>query len=225
MEGCLDIKVTYLNITGNLSLNGEMSADNVTVQVNSHWTSELGILLERGSTAVINNTLFFSGVEDSYFDIEVLGTATITNATFAHINNGLIINSPNVVISDIGIHYCNEYGMQIISSDISITDSIIINNNGADIRIEGSNVVMTDCDFNRSKVEVVDGTLSARGNMVIRVINENSENVSDAQVLVKDLEQSLIYSGATDANGKVTIEGKIFEMVAEGGKTGTFFKT
>ncbi|MEM4729464.1 MAG: transglutaminase-like domain-containing protein [Thermoplasmata archaeon] len=221
----MNLMFIHFSLTGNISINGEMSADNVTVQVSSHWTGELGILLERGSTAVINNTLFFSSVDEEYFDIEVLGTAKITNATFAHINNGLIINSPNVEISDIGIHYCNEYGMQIISSDISITDSIIINNNGADIRIEGSTVVMTDCDFNRSKVEVVDGTLSARGNMVIRVINENSENVSDAQVLVKDLEQSLIYSGATDANGIVTIEGKIFEMVAEGGKTGTFFKT
>jgi parallel beta-helix repeat protein len=206
--------------------NGKINTDNVSIGINNEWDGQHNIFIDQTSNANINNTLFYCENEETYFNITVSGDATITNTTIANMDEGLKIESSNVEIDNIGIHNSNKYGMKIFSSTITISNSIIANNNENDVLIDDSDVTMIDCDFNRSKIDLESGTLNAIGTMKIRVIDNNSENISGADVIVKDLKQDCIFSGETDINGLLSIDnGRIFTMNIIDEQCLTFFNT
>jgi len=226
--GEVDLTAIYLNITGDLQINdgAEMYIDNSTIKMNNEWIGQHNISLNQTSNLTINNTLIHSGIEETYFDFLIKGNARITNTTVTEMNHGLIIETNLIYIDNVRIQHCNEYGMQIISSNISIHNTTIGYNKFYDARIVNSSLIFSDCEINYSNMKIDNGSYIAKSMMTIHVINETDCNISGAQVLIKNLDQELIFDGRTNSDGFVTFFDTIIQTGNSSGQQKiTYIKT
>jgi DNA-binding transcriptional ArsR family regulator len=131
----------------------------------------------------------------------ILNYAVFDNAT-----TGLFINSSNPTISHTTITSSSLYGIHINESSPTIENSTIFASGALDIYVEslvGALPITLNTSFDKSSVNVVGAgsSLKVQWYLDVAAMDTFEDPIQDAEILVKNSSQELVYDGFSDSQG------------------------
>ncbi|MEW5759703.1 MAG: right-handed parallel beta-helix repeat-containing protein, partial [Candidatus Thermoplasmatota archaeon] len=172
-------------LTGNLTVEGTLIFENVTLLMNLTYEGEYGIVVKDGGKLYINNSnISSSNISNHYyFKVENNGTLEMTNSSLSYCGYltstkdryGLYIASDKALIVSNNISY-NRDGIYIDSSSPKIMNNSISNNERNGVYLDNSNALVFGNNISSNSGDGIE-VYNSRSNIEKNIISDNAYGI------------------------------------------------